>query len=296
MHASPAKHSYASLPRKCDYRTNIQTDAGQSDPYVPLCFAGDTKMTELSNGPLTNARQLGAFKTFEKHRAVSKLWTLQNRCQRLDNVWKAPSFQNLWTPEAFKISSGRRFQRFRKQSLSKVRMISFQKVFNSSESSWEGIGISCSASRIRHKCPMLKDAKWKVPQSQHTRARTSNSFPLVGAVGLTINYSIYCYQHSVCKDSSSSRGSWEEVEHHQYEYVCVCVWKTMPPLAKASVSYILTPAQPQEHVISPRCEQPLMNVLVYVLLLYHQQTFKYRILFVDEKDKRMNGRTNLLYM
>ena len=23
-------------------RTDTQTDAGQSDPYVPLCFAGDT--------------------------------------------------------------------------------------------------------------------------------------------------------------------------------------------------------------------------------------------------------------
>ena len=46
MHVSPAKHSYAWLPRKCDYRTDgrtdRQTDAGQSDPYVPLCFAGDT--------------------------------------------------------------------------------------------------------------------------------------------------------------------------------------------------------------------------------------------------------------
>ena len=39
-------------PRKCDYRidrytdrqTDGQTVAGQSDPYVPLCFAGDTKM------------------------------------------------------------------------------------------------------------------------------------------------------------------------------------------------------------------------------------------------------------
>ena len=48
MHVSPAKHSYAWLPRKCDYRTDrrthTQTDAGQSDPYVPLCFAGDTKL------------------------------------------------------------------------------------------------------------------------------------------------------------------------------------------------------------------------------------------------------------
>ena len=45
MHVSPAKHSYAWLPRKCDYRTDGQTDTGQSDPYVPLCFAGDTKVT-----------------------------------------------------------------------------------------------------------------------------------------------------------------------------------------------------------------------------------------------------------
>ena len=26
-----------------DARTHTHTDAGQSDPYVPLCFAGDTK-------------------------------------------------------------------------------------------------------------------------------------------------------------------------------------------------------------------------------------------------------------
>ena len=25
-------------------QTDRQTDAGQSDPYVPLCFAGDTKI------------------------------------------------------------------------------------------------------------------------------------------------------------------------------------------------------------------------------------------------------------
>ena len=25
-------------------QTHEQTDAGQSDPYVPLCFAGDTKV------------------------------------------------------------------------------------------------------------------------------------------------------------------------------------------------------------------------------------------------------------
>ena len=30
-------------------QTDRQTDAGQSDPYVPLCFACDTKMRKLNN-------------------------------------------------------------------------------------------------------------------------------------------------------------------------------------------------------------------------------------------------------
>ena len=30
--------------RQTDGRTDRQTDDGQSDPYVSLCFAGDTKM------------------------------------------------------------------------------------------------------------------------------------------------------------------------------------------------------------------------------------------------------------
>ena len=33
MHASPAKHSYAGLPRKCDYRTDRQTP----DKVIPMC-------------------------------------------------------------------------------------------------------------------------------------------------------------------------------------------------------------------------------------------------------------------
>ena len=37
------------LEIKCDYRTDWHTDAEQSDPYVPLCLAGNTKMTEFSN-------------------------------------------------------------------------------------------------------------------------------------------------------------------------------------------------------------------------------------------------------
>ena len=49
MHVLPAKHSYASVTdgqtdRQTDGGTDRQTDDGQSDPYVSLCFAGDTKM------------------------------------------------------------------------------------------------------------------------------------------------------------------------------------------------------------------------------------------------------------
>ena len=33
--------------RQTDIRTDRQTDAGQSDPYMPLCFAGDTKNMPL---------------------------------------------------------------------------------------------------------------------------------------------------------------------------------------------------------------------------------------------------------
>ena len=43
MHVSPAKHSYGSVTDgRTDRQTDGQTDDGQSDPYVSLCFAGDT--------------------------------------------------------------------------------------------------------------------------------------------------------------------------------------------------------------------------------------------------------------
>ena len=50
------KHSYKCMrdyqsvttgqtDRQTDGQTDGRTDAGQSDPYVPLCLAGDTKIT-----------------------------------------------------------------------------------------------------------------------------------------------------------------------------------------------------------------------------------------------------------
>ena len=39
-----------SVTEKCDRRTDRQTDNGQSDPYVSLCFAGDTKIVAAFRG------------------------------------------------------------------------------------------------------------------------------------------------------------------------------------------------------------------------------------------------------
>ena len=36
-HVSPLKHSYAWLPRKCDYRTDTQTDRQTPDKVIPMC-------------------------------------------------------------------------------------------------------------------------------------------------------------------------------------------------------------------------------------------------------------------
>ena len=73
MHVSPVKHSYIVcvttkkvwLPdRQTHRRTDGQTDAGQSDPYVPLCFVGDTikwlLYYNISEGLISQGVQKGA--------------------------------------------------------------------------------------------------------------------------------------------------------------------------------------------------------------------------------------------
>ena len=56
MHVSPVKHSYAWLPRKCDYWTDrwtdTQTDTRQSHSYVPLFCRQNNKPNRTMCGPL----------------------------------------------------------------------------------------------------------------------------------------------------------------------------------------------------------------------------------------------------
>ena len=52
-------------------------------------------------------------------------------------------------------------------------------------------------------------------------------------------------------------------------------------MTKISKSYILTPPDPQGHVMSVKCEEPIDESTVQVWLLYHHPNFKYCTLFVS---------------
>ena len=59
MHVLPAKHSYAWLPRKCDYRTDTdrRTDRQTPDKVIPMCrydSQATQKMYFLMTNPCTN--------------------------------------------------------------------------------------------------------------------------------------------------------------------------------------------------------------------------------------------------
>ena len=53
MHVSPAKHSYAWLPRKCDYRTDRHMDKQTPDKVIPICrYASHVTQKRPSGAPL----------------------------------------------------------------------------------------------------------------------------------------------------------------------------------------------------------------------------------------------------
>ena len=156
MHVSPAKQSYVWLPRKCDYRidrhTNRQTDAGLSDPYVPLCFAGDKKIKSprikgvygMSSDKTKEINYQDFFfkfltpsKTFSNptKQEISTIFCTESRCSSWASilailfVCSALSFSFL----SFSSSSlFLRFSRFRFSSFSRVHW-SDSEVFRSSQ-------------------------------------------------------------------------------------------------------------------------------------------------------------------
>ena len=63
-------------------------------------------------------------------------------------------------------------------------------------------------------------------------------------------------------------------------------------MAKISKSYIFTTPHPQGHVMSVKCEQPLDELTVQVLLLYDHPNFKYCTLFISGTELQTDGRTD----
>ena len=90
MHMLPAKHSYAWLP---DERTDRQTEAEQSDPYVPLFFTGDTKILWSRTRSLT----LVSFECVLL-RTVQIPWKLSQASANINFPWIARvlSFKPIW--------------------------------------------------------------------------------------------------------------------------------------------------------------------------------------------------------
>ena len=82
MHVLPAKHSYAWLPRKYDYRTDTQTDAGQSDPYVPLMLHRRHKKINLDLSCLT-LTQWSKFNINLYNYFNAEIFSKQLSCQKL---------------------------------------------------------------------------------------------------------------------------------------------------------------------------------------------------------------------
>ena len=72
---------------------------------------------------------------------------------------------------------------------------------------------------------------------------------------------------------------------------CVCeTW--MPPKSNYGKSYVLTPAPPQKHVMSVKCEQRLDELTVQVCLLYDHPNFKYCTLFISGTELQTDGQTD----
>ena len=73
--------------RQTDRRTDGQTDAGQSYPYVPLCFAGDTK-TDITK---KNSYSMTSYNVM--------IWTLYGIVRQMSSkhrTWSEKTIHSLW--------------------------------------------------------------------------------------------------------------------------------------------------------------------------------------------------------
>ena len=78
----------------------------------------------------------------------------------------------------------------------------------------------------------------------------------------------------------------------------MCLWNTDAPgsnkvkYGKISKSYILTQPDPQGHVMSVKCEEPIDELTLQVWWLYHHPNFKYCTLLVSGTELRTDKWTD----
>ena len=76
------------------------------------------------------------------------------------------------------------------------------------------------------------------------------------------------------------------------------LWKTDAPggnkaeICQTSLTPIFWPRQPQGHVMSVKCDEPIDELTVQVWLLYHHPNLKYCTLFVSGTELRTDRRTD----
>ena len=93
--------------------------------------------------------------------------------------------------------------------------------------------------------------------------------------------------------------SWGQFTTKVLKKLDMCLWNMDGPggnkvkiWQKSPKSYILTPAPPQGHGMSVKCEEPLNELTVQVWLLYFHPNFYYWTLFVSGAELRTDRQTD----
>ena len=117
---------------------------------------------------------------------------------------------------------------------------------------------------------------WSFPNvGQRSQSRSSDQNLWYHWKGLLIRNKLAKYESPISQDVFVKHGCPQRQQSKN--------------MAKISRSYILTPPDPQGHVLSVKCEEPIDELTVQVLLLYYHQNLKYCALFVSGTELQTDG-------
>ena len=117
----------------------------------------------------------------------------------------------------------------------------------------------------------------------------ANLFPKQGIWSALSRLISIAWANSGCKERKPRITKW--TRHVFVKHRCPRRQQSWN-MAKISKSYILTPPHPQGHVMPVKCDEPIDEPTVQVLLLYHHPNFKYCTLFVSGTELRTDKQTD----